>query len=76
MKWIFFAYGPFTIATVLRYLPVGRFGLALRFGNAEYGMSFSLIAFWLLLLFGSSIILVDLIGDIIKMIAIVRAHMN
>lgn len=54
MKWIFFAYGLFAIATILRYLPPGRFGLALRLGNASYGMSFNLIAFWLLLAVGAS----------------------
>lgn len=69
MKWIFFAYGLFAIATILRYLPPGRFGLALRLGNASYGMSFNLIAFWLLLAVGSIMILVQVAGTIINVTA-------
>jgi len=57
MKWIFFAYGLFAIATILRYLPLGRWGLAARLGNAVYGMGFNQIAYYLLLAAGSMIIL-------------------
>src|SRR5690349_4239589 len=77
MKWIFLAYSLFIIATILRYLPLGRWGLTLRLGNAAYGMSFNLIAFWLLLVVGSSIILVQVVGSIINVIAnarVVRPH--
>jgi hypothetical protein len=74
MKWLFFAYGLFAVATVLRYLPVGGWGLALRLGNAESGMPFSQIAYYLLLTVGSIIILAQVIGHIIKMIAAAHAH--
>jgi len=75
MKWIFLAYGLFAIATILRLLPgLGRFGLSLRFGNAEFGMGFNQIAYYLLLTVGSIIILAQVIGDIIKMIAAAQAH--
>jgi len=74
MKWIFFAYGLFAIATILRYLPLGRWGLAVRLGNAVYGMGFNQIAYHLLLAAGSMIILARVIRDIIKMIAGAHAH--
>ena len=74
MKWIFFAYGLFAIATVLRNLPLGRWGLAVRLGNDVYGMGFNQIAYYLLLTVGSIIILAQVIGDIIKMIAAGHAH--
>src|SRR5438309_909816 len=69
MKGIFFAYGLFAIATILRYLPLGRFGLVLRLGNASYGMSFILILFWLLLAVGSIMILFQVAGNIINVTA-------
>ena len=74
MKWIFFAYGLFVIATVLRYLPLGGFGLSLRLGNAAYGMSLNLAAFSLLLAVGSSIILVQVAGNIINVTANARVY--
>ena len=74
MKWIFFAYGLFIIATVFPYLHVGPWGLGIRLGNAENGMSFNQIGFWLLLAAGSIIILAQVIGQIIIVIARVRAH--
>ena len=74
MKWIFLAYGLFAVATILRYLPLGRWALALRLGNAEYGMPFNLIAYYLLLAVGSIIILAQVIGDIFKIIAAAHAH--
>jgi hypothetical protein len=76
MKWIFFAYGLFVIATILRYLPIGRWGLGLRSGNAVYAMPFNLIVFWLLLAVGSIIILAEVTGDIIRAIMSARTHMR
>jgi len=74
MKWIFFAYGLFAIATILGYLPVGGWALGLRLGNAVYAMPFNRIAYWLLLAVGSMMILTQVIGDIIKVIAAAHAH--
>ena len=62
MKWIFFAYGLFAVATILRYLPRGRWGLGLNLGNHTHGMSFNQIGFSLLLAAGSIIILIQVIG--------------
>lgn len=59
---------------ILRYVPgpLGRFG----FSIGRWAINFPLLAYWLLLVTGSIIILVQVIGDIINVIADARAHMN
>jgi len=74
MKFIFFAFALFLAASVVHYLPEGRWALGLTIHHRDYGISFNQVGFWLLMVAGSIIILAQVIGDIIRMIARVRAH--
>ena len=67
MKWIFFGFVLLAVGVIIRYLPFG-FGITVRQTTWDIRMPVSS----LLLAIGSSIILVQAIGDIIRMIASAR----
>ena len=62
-NWLLFGFGAVVIATTLRYLLPGRYGLSFRSDGVVRGIPINIIAFWLALAVAAIITLAKLITE-------------